>query len=70
MKLKLCLRVYASGQVIVKYFNDEQTEDWVKFNKEWRPGCALVVDGKIVNNGYLDDESIIIYISGHTQSQV
>jgi len=51
--------VYANGNHVVNIVKDEHISDHIEFNKRFRPGRALFVDGKCLNQGYLHDEVII-----------
>lgn len=43
-----CIRIYPNGKAKYTVRDEAGTEGWLKFNKEWRPGCALIVDGELV----------------------
>ncbi len=52
-----CLRVYANKDrnCVVRETFQEAT-DWLRYNKDMRPGCALFVDGINEQHGYLSEE--------------
>ncbi len=49
----ICIRIYANGSAKYTVRDDEGLAKWVEFNKEFRPGNTLVVDGTVVQNGYM-----------------
>lgn len=44
-----CTRLYASGNTIVDYRTDVET--WLEYNRLYRPGCALFVNGELRTPG-------------------
>ncbi len=46
--------VYADGSFKDNGVKSENLQDHIAYNKQFRPGRALFVDGKCVHHGYLD----------------
>ena len=44
-------RVYLSGDS-VKEEAGTRLQDWINYNRLYRPGCALLIDGVVVELGY------------------
>lgn len=57
-----CVRVYNNGswayepRLPDEVYGSAEDEGWIAYNKTWRPGCALFVDGECVELGYLSPE--------------
>jgi len=52
------IRLYANGQYIINGVSSEHLEDHIEYNKTYRWGCSLFVDGKCVFNGYQSNKEI------------
>ena len=50
--------VYKNDSYKYNIVYDEDLESHIEYNKTWRFGRALFVDGKCVYQGYLSDEQI------------
>lgn len=50
--------VYMNGQYKYNIVRDEDLENHIKYNKIFRFGRGLFVDGKCVNQGYLSGEQV------------
>ena len=50
--------VYMNGVYKVNIVRDEDLEDHIQYNKTFRFGRGLFVDGKCVNQGYLSGEQV------------
>ena len=50
--------VYNGGDFKMNGVLPEHLEAHIEYNKTWRFGRALFVDGKCVYKGYLDDERV------------
>ena len=50
--------VYMNGVYKVTFVEDEDLEDHINYNKTFRFGRGLFVDGKCVNQGYLSGEQV------------
>ncbi|AWD93307.1 hypothetical protein AB9_143 [Acinetobacter phage vB_AbaM_B9] len=61
--MAVSIRIYNSGSYVVNYVRPEDVSDHIEYNKIMRFGCALVVDGNIENEGYLNKERIEEIIS-------
>lgn len=48
--------VYNSDDFVTNGVADEHLESHIEYNKKWRFGRALFVDGKCVHQGYLSKE--------------
>ena len=53
-----CLRVYCTGDRTRKRLPVEAAKEWIEYNKKFRFGCALFVDGKCVQRGYLSKRRV------------
>lgn len=47
-------RVYYNGDYVDNFVYAKHLEDHINYNKTYRPGCGLIIDGEFVNDGYLD----------------
>lgn len=54
----ISIRIYNCGDYIVNNVRPEHLEQHIEYNKTFRFGCALVVEGEIKNTGYLDEDRI------------
>lgn len=49
-----CIRVYNNNdRTKDDYSTQEEMNNWVEYNKLYRPGCALFVNGECKQVGYL-----------------
>lgn len=61
MKIHTTIGVYNNGSFKINGVCETNLQNHIWFNKTYRFGRALFVDGKCVHNGYLDDERIKNY---------
>ena len=61
MKNHLTLGIYANKSYKYNVVRDEDLEHHIQYNKIWRPGRLLYVDGKRVNNGEVNEEYLAEY---------
>ena len=54
--------VYANGEYKDNAVSAEDLESHIEYNKTFRFGRALLVDGVVVYNGYLTDEQLAPHI--------
>ncbi len=57
----LTLGVYLSGDYTYNVVREEDLEEHIQFNKTFRPGRLLYVDGQRVYNGVLKEEFLPKY---------
>ena len=50
--------VYMNGVYKVNIVRDEDLEDHIQYNKKFRFGRGLFLDGKCINQGYLSGEQV------------
>ena len=50
--------VYMNGQYKVNVVRDEDLDDHIQYNKTFRFGRGLFLDGKCVHQGYLSGEQV------------
>lgn len=50
--------VYMNGQYKVNVVRDEDLDDHIQYNKTFRFGRCLFLDGKCVHQGYLSGEQV------------
>ena len=50
--------VYANGNHVVNIVKDENINEHIEYNKLFRFGRALFVDGECLNTGYLNSEEV------------
>lgn len=50
--------IYASGQYVINIVKEKDLANHIEYNKTFRFGRALFVDGKCLNKGYLSDKDI------------
>jgi len=43
-------RLYSSGYQTVIGLDPWEISDWVEYNRTWRPGCSLYIDGRLVHS--------------------
>lgn len=55
----ISIRIYNSGSLTINNIRPEHIEEHIEYNKTFRFGCALVVDGEIKNEGYLEKDRIL-----------
>ena len=60
-KNHLTLGVYTNGQYKYNVVRDEDLESHIEYNKTWRWGRLLYVDGERVYDGCLKEESLPMY---------
>lgn len=56
--MTISIRIYNNGSYTINNVRPEDLITHIEWNKVRRFGCALVVDGKIENEGYLDVDRI------------
>lgn len=54
----ITIGVYANGEFKVNVVSDGDLSNHIEFNKTFRPGRALFVNGECLNQGYLSNEDI------------
>ena len=47
------VRFYLNGDYVVDYVRDKDLQDYIEYNKVFRFGCFLFVDGEYVCGGVL-----------------
>ena len=57
----LTLGVYLSGDYTYNVVREEDLEEHIQFNKTFRPGRLLYVDGQRVYNGVIKKEALSKY---------
>ena len=57
-KNHLVLNIYASGDYKYNVVKDSHLEENIEFNKTWRFGRIIYVDGKRVYNGCIKEEAL------------
>lgn len=62
MKIHHTRGVYANGDFKDNAVLDSDLADHIEYNKTFRFGRALLVDGKVVYNGYLTDEQLAKHV--------
>lgn len=50
--------VYANGRYVVNIVKDEHLKDHIEYNKTFRFGRGLFVDGECLNQGYLSGDQV------------
>lgn len=60
-KNHLVLNIYASGDYKYNVVKDSHLEENIEFNKTWRFGRIIYVDGKRVYNGCIKEEALDKY---------
>ena len=51
--------IYANGDFKINGVSEDHLESHIEYNQKYRPGRALVVDGKIEYCGYLKESEIL-----------
>ena len=57
----LTLGVYLSGDYVYNVVREEDFEEHIQFNKTFRPGRLLYVDGQRIYNGVIKKEALSKY---------
>lgn len=52
----LSIRIYPDKHYVVNVVHPDDIENHIEYNKDFRPGCLLYVDGKRVSNGMRKEE--------------
>ena len=60
----ISIRIQNNGDYIINNVHPDHIEEHIEYNCKMRFGCALVVDGVIKNEGYLDKERIVKIVEG------
>lgn len=55
--------VYSNGDYVVNIVKEEDLIAHIEYNRTFRFGRALFVDGKCLNEGYLSDNQISYWIN-------
>jgi hypothetical protein len=61
-----CVRVYANGEAKHTVRAEQGMHSWLDYNRKYRPGCALFVDGKLRDlhdRGYLAGPQVLQVIN-------
>lgn len=54
----VCVRIYANGDAKYTVRDEEGMKSWLNYNKEWRFGNSLFINGDYVENtGYVTETS-------------
>jgi len=53
-----CRRVYRNGDTVLDLRSAEDVPRWLEANKEFRWGCALLIDGILKARGYYREDEI------------
>ena len=61
MTYHLTLGVYASGHYVSHIVREKDLEAHIQYNKTYRPGLLLYVDGQRVYNGVIKEEALYEY---------
>jgi hypothetical protein len=54
----ITIGVYTNGESKVNFVENKHLEDHIEYNKTYRVGRALFVDGKCVHEGYLNKDEV------------
>ncbi len=57
-KIHTTIGVYPNGDFKTNGVAADHLEDHIKYNRTWRPGRALIIDGEIIHLGYFDKEGL------------
>lgn len=57
----LVLNIYANGEYLFEYVNNSDLKEYIDYNKVWRFGRLIYVDGKRVYNGSIKSDSLDKY---------
>lgn len=56
-----CCRIYLNGDVRQEtYQSKSEKDEWFQYNSDFRPGCALVINGAVVARGYYGSDGEIL----------
>lgn len=59
--MHVTLGIYHNKDYKFNVVRDEDLQEHIEYNKTWRPGRLLYVDGKRVNNGCINPEYLDEY---------
>lgn len=57
-QLHKCRRVYNNGDTVLELRDAIRTPIWLEYNSQFRPGCALFIDGILKESGYYKGERL------------
>lgn len=63
MKIHTSIGVYLNGSIKTNGVSSKDLEDHINYNKNFRFGRALIIDGKIEHLGYFKKEDLLKLIS-------
>lgn len=64
------VRVYPNGEMKTNAVRDEDLESHIDYNKNFRFGCSLFIDDKLVYAGYLGEEGSLKYLEQVKNTEV
>lgn len=50
----LVLNLYSNGEYLFEYVSNNELKNYIEYNKKWRFGRLIYVDGKRVYNGCIE----------------
>ncbi len=56
------LRIYNNGDMVRQLINPEDIKNHIEYNRVYRPGCMLIIDGAVTQSGYISKEREAEYI--------
>jgi hypothetical protein len=63
----LTIGIYAVGYHKYNWVHPDHLHTHIEYNKKFRPGRALVVDGVVCNEGYLGAEAVTAWLEAHPE---
>ena len=52
------VRIYANGDRVREDLTSDEAEDRIRYDANFRPGCAVFLDGECKQAGYLTTETL------------
>lgn len=63
-------RVYLNGDIIPLSITDEHLPGAIKYNAEYRPGTAYIVNGVCVQTGYLTKQRALELVKNYENEKI
>ena len=69
-KIFTTIGIYPNGQFKINGVLEENLQSHIEYNKKWRFGRALIVDGKIVYSGMMNKDKVLEIINKNNLNEI
>ena len=69
-KIYTTIGIYPNGSFKTNGVSEDHLSYHIEYNKKWRPGRSLVVDNKIIYQGYLTEAQILEIITKNNLQRI